>query len=83
MKKKPFVRIDFTNCDKDYDFTIVPFNDVNDYIQEFQNDNEDLDEQGYSLWEEKGSLPEMKLSIVMMTDKEYEEWFAKYVEPTA
>lgn len=83
MKKKPFAKIEYINCSTDYRYTICELSDIESNIEVFKQDNEDLDEAGYKEWEDKGYLPEIKLSIVMMSDMEYLDWFTKYVEANA
>lgn len=83
MKKKPYAKIEYTNLSPDYTYTICELSDINDHIECFKHDTEDLDHTGFDEWKDKGYLPEIKLTVVMMSDPEYLEWFTKYVEPTA
>lgn len=79
--KKPFYRIDLKNCGTDYDYTIVEAIQIDDYVQLVREQAEDLDEEGYNHWKESGYLPEATVTVVMMTDKEFSDWFAKNVKP--
>lgn len=77
-----YVRLDFKNCGLSYDYTIVPWKDALEYI-DAQEDEFDCDGAGFKEWEENGWLPEIKITLVNMSDSEYEEWFKKHIEPTA
>ena len=81
--KKPYAKIEYNNLPLAYDWTIVPLNDINDNIEVFKNDVEDLDEEGFKTWESKNQLPDVKITVVMMTDEEYEKWFIENVESKA
>jgi len=78
--KKPYAKIYYNNCSVDYDYTIVPLPDIPDYIEVFKQDNEDVDEAGFNDWQTKGYLPSITISLVMMTDAEFTEWFVTNVE---
>lgn len=76
MEKKPYVRIDFKNCSSvDYDYTICNWADVSDYIESLNSD--------FQYQNDKENLPEVKLTVVMLTDEEFEKWFIENVEINA
>lgn len=81
MEKKPFARIEYTNCSPDYESTICELNDIDSQIECFKQDVEDLDEAGYNDWKAKGYLPEIRITVIMLTDDEYAKWFVKNVKP--
>lgn len=81
--KKPYYRIDLKNCGTDYDYTIVEAIQIDDYVQLVREQAENLDEEGYNHWKENGYLPEATITVVMMTDKEFSDWFTKNVEANA
>jgi len=83
IKKKPFAKIEYVNCSTDYKTTICELYDIETHIECFKQDNEDLDEVGYNEWKDNGYLPEIKISIVMMSDPEYLQWFTDNVEASA
>ena len=71
--KKPYVRIDFINCDLYYDYTICPWSDVPDQMQIAESNFIGIDESDF-----KNTQPQIKLSVVFLTDeewgKEIESW---------
>lgn len=71
--KKPYVRIDYTDCFLDFDYTICPWEMVADQISAVESSFVDIDEIGH-----KKLKPEIKLSIVFLTDKEWETEFEKW-----
>lgn len=81
--KKPYARIDFINCNTTYDYTICEWQEVAEYIDLVKQQAEDLDEEGYNNWYVKEYLPEATISVVMMTDKEFSDWFRDNVEANA
>lgn len=81
--KKPYARIDFVNCDTDYDYTICEWWDVPIYIHSVENACEGLDEVGFEIWNDKLLLPSATISIVMMTSDEFSEWFTINIESKA
>jgi hypothetical protein len=83
MEKKPYYRIDLKNCNTDYDHTICEWQDVHEYLELVKQQAEDLDEETYSTFKESGWLPEAKVSVVLMTDQEFSEWFRDNVEANA
>jgi hypothetical protein len=83
MKKKNYVRIDFENCGVDYGYTIQPWSELHSYLDAVKDDFTEVDEVGYSDWKAKGYLPEVKISLVQMTDSEYEKWFNENILATA
>jgi hypothetical protein len=83
MKKRAYARIDFKNCDTQYEYTICDWPDVNNYTELVKLTAEDLDEEGFVSWKQNGYLPEVKISIVMMTEEEFSEWFRDNVEANA
>jgi len=83
MKKKPFAKIYYVNSSLDYTNTICELSDIAEQIECFKRDNEDLDEAGYNEWKSKDYLPSITITIVMMTDPEYIQWFVDNVESNA
>jgi hypothetical protein len=81
--KKSYALISFVNLGLDYDYTICPWNDLSETVQMIKDDAEDLDEDGFDLWNEKLQLPSITIQVTMMTDEEYSEWFTKHVEKHA
>lgn len=79
--KKPYAKIEYTNLSPDYETTICPLSDIPDNIECFKQDVEDVDEVGFTHWQESGYFPSVRISLVMMTDDEYSKWFDKYVKP--
>ncbi len=77
---KPFARIDFKNL-TDYDYTICTWENVASYVDLVKDNAYDLDQVGYDIWKERGILPEVTVSVVMMTDPEFNKWFKKNVKP--
>lgn len=70
-----YVRIDFKNCNTDYEYTIAPtWSDAMEYVQDREGDFMLINQ-------EKSPVPEVKLSLVNMTADEYEKWFKKNVKP--
>ena len=77
-----YVRIDFINCGDDFDFTIAPtWSDAMEYVESVEDEFMLVDDAGFKTWKEKGQLPEIKLSLVNMTEAEYSKWFHKNVKP--
>lgn len=64
MEKKPYIRIDFINCDLDYNYTICPWSDVPDQLQIAESNFAGIDES-------ETVMPEIKLSVVFLTDEEF------------
>ena len=83
MEKKPYVRIDFKNCGLDYDYTICSWADVPDYIQSVDPDFSFFNERVFNSYKDKDCLPEVKLTVIMMTDSEFEKWFIDHVQASA
>lgn len=83
MKKKPYARIEYINCSTDYDYTICELSDIEQQIEVFKTDNEDLDAVGYNNWKDHGKLPAITITLVMLTDAEYLKWFRENVEDHA
>lgn len=80
MEKKPYARIDFRNMNLEYDWTLCQLADVGDYVELFKNNVEDLDEIGFNIWRERGCVPEIEITVVFMSDKEFSKWFNKNVK---
>lgn len=78
---RPYAKIEYTNLSLSYDYTICPLTDIWDNVECIKQEVEDVDEVGYKLWERHGCLPEIKISIVMMSDAEFDKWFTKNVKP--
>jgi hypothetical protein len=83
MEKKPYARIDFINMNLDYESTICPLSDINDNVELFKNDVEDLDEIGYNTWKERDCIPEIQITVIFLTDDEFTQWFIDNVESKA
>jgi hypothetical protein len=83
MTKKPFARIEYINCSPDYTSTICELDDIETHIECFKQDNEHMNEFGYDLDSANNMLPEIKITLIMMTGPEYIAWFTKYVEANA
>ncbi len=84
MEKKPFARIDFKNCPTvSYDFTICTWDNVADYVDLVHDAGEFLDQDTYDALYKDDELPSATVSIVMMTDDEFTEWFEHDVEADA
>lgn len=81
--KKPYFKIQLKNCNTDYDYTICEWSDVLDYIELVKQNGEDFTEENYPVFEKEGWLPEANISIVMMTESEYEDWFRNNIEAGA
>lgn len=72
---KNYIRIDFKNCNIDYDYTIVPtWSDAMEYIESVENDFLPINL-------EKSPAPEIKLSLITMSIDEYDRWFKKHIKP--
>lgn len=70
-----YIRIDFKNCNTDYNYTIAPnWSDAMEYIQSREDDFMLINQ-------EKSPIPEIKMSLVDMTETEYTNWFQKNVKP--
>lgn len=78
MEKKPYARIDFENCDLDYDYTICEFSEVGSQLESFTIQVEDLDEKGFNEWKDQRYLPTATVSVVMLTDEEFEKAIESY-----
>lgn len=72
-EKKSYVKIEFTECSMDYDYTICPFEMVADQISMAGSDFVDIDEIGH-----KKCKPEIKLSVVFLTDEEWGKEFKSW-----
>lgn len=77
------IKITWKNCSWDYDVTIVQFSELNDYMEIFYHEFEDLDPIGYSEWFVKGYIPECHLEPCQMTLAEYNKWFVENIESRA
>lgn len=70
-----YIRIDFTNCNVNYDYTIIStWHDAIEYIESLENDFLPVNL-------EKSHTPEIKLSLITMDIDEYDRWFKKHVKP--
>lgn len=76
--KKPYAKIEFTNCETTYDYTICPWSEVGSQIQAAQSSFEDVDEVGFNIWKLKTYLPEIKITLVMLTDKQWAKEFKSW-----
>lgn len=79
--KKPYARIDFTNCSLECDYTICTWDEVGDYLTLCEGDFI-CDERGFLEWQLKGYVPKIEIQLVMLTDKEYNN-FVKQMEKNA
>lgn len=76
-----YVRIDFKNL-TDYDYTIVPtWSDAMDYVESMEDNYMLMDDKDFKECEKQKLLPEMKLTLVNLTNDQYEKWFRKNVKP--
>ncbi len=71
MYKKPYAKIEFKNCGLEYDFTICPWEMVEDQIQSAHSSFEDIEESD-------PEQPEINITVVYLTDEEWEKEFAKW-----
>lgn len=71
--KKPYVRIDFINCELEYSYNICPWSMVEDQIQAAQSSFEDITKESF-----KEIKPEIKLSVVWLTDKQWQKEFESW-----
>lgn len=76
--KKPYARIDYLNCNPDYDFTICPWGEVEAQIQISESNFTDIDEVAFDEMKNNSDLPEIKITLVMLTDKEFDKHFKKW-----
>lgn len=82
--KKNYIKIQFKNCSVDYDYTIVPLEDVDDHIgSALAMDFEDVNEDDFEAAKEIGNTPQIILTPVQMTNAEYNKWFKDNVEKNA
>lgn len=81
--KKSYARIDFINCDTEYDYTICDWADVAQYAEQVRKEAENLDEKTFTSWNQMYLLPSVIISIVMMTEDEFSEWFKENIEKNA
>lgn len=78
MEKKPYARIEFINCEVNYGHTICPWSEVESQIQVAQSQFEDVDEKGFNYWKDNGYLPSITITLVMLTESEWQKAFSKY-----
>lgn len=71
--KKAYVKIEYTDCSLDWDYTICPFEMVSEQISSAESDFCDIDELG-----REKCKPEIKMSVVFLTDKQWETEFKKW-----
>lgn len=69
---KPYCRIDFKDLPIEFDWTICPFSDVKDYLSCVEDN---------FISPVENESPEFKISVVWMTEAEYNKWFTKNVKP--
>jgi hypothetical protein len=48
-----------------------------------ENVASELDEEGYLIWNDKCQLPIITISVTMMTEDQFSEWFRDNVEANA
>lgn len=63
--KKTYYKLQFIECGEDYNVTIVPANQIPDYVQTCGMDNNS----------------KIVITTIEMTEEQYEKWLAKYVKP--
>lgn len=78
MEKKPYARIDYLNCDLEYTYTICPWHEVSSQIESVESNFTDVDEVRFKEFEDEDYLPEIKITLVMLTDKEFDKHFKSW-----
>lgn len=74
---KPYARIDFINCFLDYDYTFCEWCDVRFQLEIAESNFTDVDQIGFKHWKANGHLPEIKITLVMLTDNQFNKFMKK------
>lgn len=74
MEEITYCKIEFINCNMGYDYTICPWHEIQDQISSAEYIFDGYDEKN-------DNKPEIKMSPVFMTEKEFGEWLESCIEP--
>jgi hypothetical protein len=73
------VKIEFKNCNMEYDYTICPWSEIEDQISNAEMDLTDTLPEDY----EDFMPPTIVITPCLMTDEEFTVWFTQNVENDA
>ena len=75
--KKPYARIDFINCFLDYDYTFCEWRDVRGQLEIVESNFTDVDQLLFIHWKANGCLPEIKITLVVLTVRQFNNFMKK------
>lgn len=77
--ERNYAKVSYHNCGMDYDYTICQWHDLQDNLNIAETVFLDADPKDFK---EHGK-PSITIEPILMTDKQFEEWFIKNVESEA